>query len=61
MPPDMLALFLLLGSLGAVASITVTYCRFGYPQNRITLMVTLLLVYALLTLAPLVLLRQSQI
>ena len=54
MPPDLIALFLLTGSFNAVTIATVAYCGFPRPETRFTLVVTLLLVYALLTLAPLV-------
>ena len=54
MPPDLIALFLLAGSSGAVAIATLIYVGFPRLESRFTLVVTLLLVYALLTLAPLV-------
>ena len=56
MPPDLIALFLLTGALSAVTMALVAYCGFPQPKTRFTLVVTLLLVYALLTLASLVLL-----
>ncbi|MGE0823076.1 MAG: hypothetical protein AB7G75_08830 [Candidatus Binatia bacterium] len=52
-----MAMFLLIGSLGAVTIATVVYRGFPRPETRFALVVTLLLVYALLTLAPLVFLR----
>lgn len=57
MPPDLIALFLIAGSLSAVTIATIMYTGFPRPETRFTLVVTLLLVYALLTLAPLVFLR----
>jgi hypothetical protein len=57
MPPDLIALFLLAGALSAVTIATIMYVGFLRPETRVTLVVTLLLVYALLTLAPLVFLR----
>jgi hypothetical protein len=54
MPPDLMALFLLAGALSAVTITTIMYVGFPRPETRFTLIVTLLLVYAVLTLAPLV-------
>jgi hypothetical protein len=54
MPPDLIALFLFAGALSAVTIVTLMYIGFPRPDTRLTLVVTLLLVYALLTLAPLV-------
>jgi len=54
MPPTLIALFLLAGSLNAITIATIAYCGFTRPETRFTLVVTLLLVFALLTLAPLV-------
>jgi len=54
MPPDLTALFLLVDALSAVTIATIMYVGFPRPEIRFTLVVTLLLVYALLTLAPLV-------
>jgi hypothetical protein len=54
MPPDLIALFLLAGALSAVTIATIMYVGFPRPEIRFTLVVTLLLVYAVLTLAPLV-------
>jgi hypothetical protein len=54
MPPDLMALFLLTGALSAVTIAVIMYVGFPRPETRFTLVVTLLLVYALLTLAPLV-------
>ncbi|MBM4258794.1 MAG: hypothetical protein FJ147_23190 [Deltaproteobacteria bacterium] len=54
MPHDLVALFLLTGSLNVVTIATVMYCGFPRSETRFTLVVTLLLTYALLTLAPLV-------
>jgi hypothetical protein len=54
MLPTTIALFLLTGSLNTVTIATVAYCGFTRPETRFTLVVTLLLVCALLTLAPLV-------
>ena len=54
MPPDLIALFLLAGASSAVTIATVMYVGFPRPETRFTLVVTLLLVYALLTLATLV-------
>jgi hypothetical protein len=53
-PPDLTALFLLAGALSAVAIATVMYVGFPRPETRFTRVVTLLLVYAVLTLAPMV-------
>ncbi|MGE0827177.1 MAG: hypothetical protein AB7P18_34250 [Candidatus Binatia bacterium] len=57
MSPHYLSLLLLFLSLGAVTIATVAYCGFGYPENPRVLVGTLWLIYALLTLAPLVLAR----
>ncbi|MGE0822572.1 MAG: hypothetical protein AB7G75_32060 [Candidatus Binatia bacterium] len=57
MPPAVTAMFLLTGSLGAVTIATVMYCGFSRPETRFTLVVSLLLVFAVLTLAPLVFLK----
>ncbi len=54
MLPDLIVLFLLAGALSAVTIATIMYIGFPRPETRFTLVVTLLLVYALLTLAPLV-------
>ena len=54
MPPDLVALFLFAGALSTVTIITIMYVGFSRPDTWLTLVVTLLLVYALLTLAPLV-------
>jgi len=54
MPPDLIALFLFAGALSAVTIVTIMYIGFSRLDTRLTLVVTLLLVYALLTLAPLV-------
>ncbi len=54
MAPQLTALFLLTGSAYVVLIATVTYVGFPRLETRFTLVVTLLLVYALLTLAPLV-------
>lgn len=54
MPPDLIALFLFAGALSAVTIVTIMYIGFSRPETGLTLVVTLLLVYALLTLAPLV-------
>jgi hypothetical protein len=54
MPPAIIALFLLAGSLNAITLATVAYCGFPRLETRFTLVVTLLLVYVVLTLAPLV-------
>jgi hypothetical protein len=51
-----MALFLLAGALSAVTIATVAYVGFPRPETRFTLVVTLLLVFTLLTLASLVLL-----
>jgi RsiW-degrading membrane proteinase PrsW (M82 family) len=56
MPPDLMALFLLAGALSAVTIATLMYADFPRPEPRFTLVVTLLLVYAVLTLAPVVVL-----
>jgi len=50
MPPDLIALFLLAGSLSAVTLATVLYVGFPRPETRFTLVVKLLLVSVLLTL-----------
>ena len=55
---DLMALFLLTGSSNAVTISTVMYVGFPRPETRFTLVVTLLLVYAVLTLALLVFLPQ---
>ena len=54
MPPDLMALFLLTGVLSAVTIATLMYAGFPRPETRFTLVVTLLLVSAVVTLAPLV-------
>lgn len=54
MAPQLTALFLLLGSFCVVCIATVAYAGFPRFETRFTLVVTLLLVYLLLTLAPLV-------
>ena len=54
MPPDLSALFLLTGSFNVVTLTTLMYVGFPRPETRFTLVVTLLLVYVLLTLAPVV-------
>ena len=54
MPPDLIALFLLTGAFSAVTIAVIMYAGFPRPETRFTLVVTLLLVYAVLTLAPLV-------
>jgi hypothetical protein len=54
MPPDLIALLLFAGALSAVTIVTLMYIGFSRPDTRLTLAVTFLLVYALLTLAPLV-------
>jgi hypothetical protein len=54
MPPAVIALLLLAGSLNAVTIAAVAYCGFPRLETRFTVVVTLLLVYAVLTLAPLV-------
>ena len=59
MPPNLMALFLLAGASCAVTISTVMYVGFPRPETRFTLVVTLLLVYAVLTLAPWVLLPHS--
>jgi hypothetical protein len=59
MPPDLLALFLLTGASSALTLAVVLYTGFPRPETRFTLVVTLLLVYALLILASLVLLPHA--
>jgi hypothetical protein len=56
--PDLIVLFLLAGALSAVTIATIMYVGFPRPETHFTLVMTLLLVYAVLTLAlaPLVLL-----
>ena len=54
MLPTLIALFLLVGSYNVVTIAAVMYAGFPRPETRFTLVVTLLLVYAVLTLAPLV-------
>lgn len=54
MAPDLIALFLLAAASSAVTIVTIACCGFLRPKTRFTLVVTLFLVYALLTLAPLV-------
>jgi hypothetical protein len=54
MPPDLMALFLLTGAVSAVMIATLMYAGFPRPETRFTLVVTLLLVTAVLTLAPVV-------
>ena len=56
MPSDVIALFLLTGALSALTLAVVMYNGFPRPETRFTLVVTLLLVYAILILTPLVLL-----
>jgi len=51
MPSDLIAFFLLAGSSSAVTIATGAYVGFPRPETRFTLVVTLLLGYALLTLA----------
>ena len=46
----MIALFLLTGASSALTIVVVMYIDFPHPENRFTLVVTLLLVYVLLTL-----------
>ena len=53
---DLIALFLLTGSFTAVTIATGASCGFPWLETRFTLVVTVFLVYARLTLAPLVLL-----
>jgi|GEM_PF-6484138 len=53
MVSELTTLFLLTGSLNAVTIATIMYAGFPRPETRFTLVVTLLLVYALLTLVPL--------
>jgi hypothetical protein len=55
MSSTIIALFLFLGSFNVVTIATVAYCGFPRPETRFSLVVTLLLVYALLALAPLML------
>ena len=55
MSSTIIALFLFVGSFNVVTIATIAYCGFPRPETRFSLVVTLLLVYALLTLAPLVL------
>jgi hypothetical protein len=55
MSPTTITLFLLVGSFNVVTIATIAYCGFTRPETRFSLVVTLLLVYALLTLAPLIL------
>jgi hypothetical protein len=52
MAPDLTALFLLAGASSTVTIATIMYVGFPRPETRFTLVVTLLLSYALLTLAP---------
>jgi hypothetical protein len=59
MPPDLIALFLFAGALSAVTIVTIMYVGFSRPETGLTLVLTFLLVYALLTLAPLVFLPHS--
>ena len=54
MTPQLTALFLLTGSCGAVTLAAGMHVSFPRLETRFTLVVTLLLVYVLLTLAPLV-------
>jgi hypothetical protein len=54
MPPDLIALFLLTCASSALTIAVVMYNAFPRPETRFTLIVTLFLVYVLLTLAPLV-------
>jgi hypothetical protein len=56
MPPTLVPLFLLLGSFSALTIATVMYAGFPRSETRFPLVVTLLLVYAVLTVTPLVLL-----
>ena len=53
MSPDLITLFLLAGSLSAVTLTTVMYVGFPRSETRVMLVVTLLLVYVLLTLGVL--------
>ena len=54
MPPDLIALFLIAGASCAVTMASVMSVGFPRTETRFTLIVILLLGYALLTLAPLV-------
>ena len=54
MLPDLIVLFLLAGALSAVTIATLMYVGFPRPETRFTLVVTLLLVYVVLTLTPVV-------
>ena len=54
MLPDLIVLFLLAGALSAVTIATVAYGARARETQSATLVVTLLLVYAVLALAPLV-------
>ncbi len=56
MPPDLLALFLLAGAPRAITLAAAMYIGLPRPETSFTLVVTLLLAYVLLSLAPLVLL-----
>ena len=60
MPPDLTALFLLAGALSVVTIAVVVYIDFSRPETRFTLVVTVVLVYALLTLTPVVFLPSRQ-
>lgn len=59
MTPQLTALFLLVGSFCVVWIATVAYAGFPRLETRFTLVVTLLLVYVLVTLAPLVFLPRA--
>ena len=54
MPLDLIVLFLLTGASSALTIAVVMYTGFLRQETRFTLAVTLLFVYAVLTLAPLV-------
>ena len=58
MPPDLMALFLLVGAFNVVTIAVVMYVGFPRPETRFTFVVTRLLVSAVLTLEPLVFLPQ---
>jgi hypothetical protein len=58
MPPDLIALFQLAGSLSAGTIAIIMYTGFPRSETDFTLAVTLLLVYARLTLVPVVLLSR---
>lgn len=59
MSPILMATFVLFASLGAILLALFAYLFFPCPETRFTVVVALLLVYAVLALAPLVFLQRT--